>query len=409
MRTHRSLWRQPLAVSVLLFLLFPASLPAASPPAEILGVVDALAGAVRINGATLLPQTMVLPGDRIRTEAGGGALVRLERAGQVSVDSATDVTLNRKGGRVELSLAKGRVLVRPVKGRQMLVNVAGMQVQVLPGAGAAGLCEVVARGESTSVFCTEGEARILSAENRAPVIVPAGYRAITPATAYQAASGVGEVGAVRGSVSLLRGGQEFTPGIGTAVQSGDVLQVGGSIRLVLSGGSVVSVGSGSELRIGRHDTGSGSDWNLSRGKMRVTVRGMRGSAQLQIQTANALLTAAVADFFVEFDGTCTEALVFDGTIAAQPVRAAAQIPVSVSIGGQVRICGDDQLAVGTFSRGAAQAAARATESVPPAISAQTGGGGLSPGIIVAIAGGAAAAAIIPLASGGNGTVSPSVP
>lgn len=342
MRQH-SLFRKLLALE-LCGLLIPVaflSTAAAAAPAAPLGLVRAVGGDVLLNGVQLLPGATLFEGDRISTRANASSLLNFPNHGQVALDSSTEITLRRTAEGVSLTLLAGRVVVRDDVGRKISVSLRGAEIRFVPSSSSSALCAVSLRGEA-SVVCSRGEAQILAAGAAKPVAVPAGFRASSSAPAQGAppAAHAGEVTAVIPQSRIERGAAQMPTAVRSEVLWGDVVrtETRGRVRIGLGDGSVLNVGSHSQLRVVRHEaTTQQSELVMQVGKMRVQAQQLGRQGKFEVRTSTAVLGVIGTHFFVEATPTYTRVLVFSGKVRATNILSAIAGHVDVSAGQQTII------------------------------------------------------------------------
>jgi hypothetical protein len=116
----------------------------------------------------------------------------------------------------------------------------------------------------------------------------------------------GAIVGLGGQVSLDRAGQRYTPKIGDAIYVDDALQVstGGKLRLRMSDGSILSLASGTSMRIdayaldasGRRQSASMS---IGQGLLRPVTAPAAGPATFEVNTAVGASGVRSTDWFVE--------------------------------------------------------------------------------------------------------------
>lgn len=116
----------------------------------------------------------------------------------------------------------------------------------------------------------------------------------------------GAIVGLGGQVSLDRAGQRYTPKIGDALYVDDTVQVsaGGKLRLRMSDGSILSLASGTSMRIdayaldaaGRRQSASMS---IGQGLLRSITAPAAGPASFEVNTAVGVSGVRSTDWFVE--------------------------------------------------------------------------------------------------------------
>ena len=138
----------------------------------------------------------------------------------------------------------------------------------------------------------------------------------------------------------------------------DLLQTGpsGRMRAGLLDGSILSLGSGSELHVVQHDAASQQtilEMNLGKLRSKV-VKLTRPDGKFQVKTPNAVIGVIGTDFFVSYEAGRTTVICYVGKVTVtalnnatvagndQSANSAAPVPVVLSAG-QMVIVGSDVL------------------------------------------------------------------
>ncbi len=112
----------------------------------------------------------------------------------------------------------------------------------------------------------------------------------------------------------------------------------GRVRASLADGSILSVGSNSELRVVRHDAASQqTSLEMDFGKIRSQVEKItKPGGKFEIKTPNAVIGVVGTDFYAAFSGTKTTVVCYQGRVTVTPVAQAAAV-VTLSAGQMVVI------------------------------------------------------------------------
>lgn len=128
----------------------------------------------------------------------------------------------------------------------------------------------------------------------------------------------GEVSRVIPAVNIARGAKSLTANAKTAVDWQDVIntQASGRARVSLDDGSVLNVGSGSSVKVEKHDAGA------QQTELEVTVGKIRSQAQkiaqpngkFEVRTPAGVAGVVGTDFYVGYDNGVMNVIVFEGIV-----------------------------------------------------------------------------------------------
>ena len=95
----------------------------------------------------------------------------------------------------------------------------------------------------------------------------------------------------------------------------------GRVRAGLKDGSILSVGSDSELRIVQHDTVSQqTELEMDFGKVRSQVTKVtKSGGKFEMKTPNAVIGVIGTDFYTSFEGNKTTVICYKGQVTVTPV------------------------------------------------------------------------------------------
>jgi ferric-dicitrate binding protein FerR (iron transport regulator) len=98
----------------------------------------------------------------------------------------------------------------------------------------------------------------------------------------------------------------------------------GRLRAGLTDGSILSLGSNSELRVVQHDAASQqTSLEMNYGKMRnQVVKITQPNGKYEVKTANAVIGVIGTDFFVGFENNQTTVICYVGTVVVTPLAGA---------------------------------------------------------------------------------------
>lgn len=131
--------------------------------------------------------------------------------------------------------------------------------------------------------------------------------AISPAVSAQVSQSAGKITAVVPIVNVSHGPQQVAASTSQQVFWGDVINTGhlARARVALDDGSVLSVGSDSNLTIAKHDTGEQqTDLDLAYGQVRAkAVKLVKPNARFQIRTPVGVAGVVGTEMYVLFDAS----------------------------------------------------------------------------------------------------------
>jgi hypothetical protein len=124
----------------------------------------------------------------------------------------------------------------------------------------------------------------------------------------------------------------------------------GRVRAGLDDGSILSVGSNSELRVLQHDaTSQQTSLEMDAGRLRSkVVKITQPNGKFEVHTPNAVIGVIGTDFYVEYDGNKTTVICYAGVVTVTPIGGAratnnssnaanATNPVTLTAGQMVEI------------------------------------------------------------------------
>jgi hypothetical protein len=133
----------------------------------------------------------------------------------------------------------------------------------------------------------------------------------------------------------------------------------GRVRAGLKDGSILSVGSDSELRIVQHDTISQqTELEMDFGKVRSQVTKVtKSGGKFEMKTPNAVIGVIGTDFYISFEGNKTTVICYTGQVTVTPVGNAVAAGVAGSTSSAITVSAGQMVVV--------------TSDVPPAAPSQT--------------------------------------
>jgi hypothetical protein len=128
----------------------------------------------------------------------------------------------------------------------------------------------------------------------------------------------GKITALLPIFNIVRGPQQTPASTAEEVFWGDVINTGhlARARVALDDGSVLSVGSDSNLTVTKHDSGAQqTDLDLNYGRVRAkAVKLVKPNASFQIRTPTGVAGVVGTDFALDSQGDTTRIVVFEGKV-----------------------------------------------------------------------------------------------
>jgi hypothetical protein len=128
----------------------------------------------------------------------------------------------------------------------------------------------------------------------------------------------GKLTAVLPVVNVIRGPQQTPASTSEAVYWGDVINTGhlARARVALDDGSVLSVGSDSNLTVTKHDgAAQQTELDLNYGRVRAkAVKQVKPNASFQIRTPTGVAGVVGTDFALDSEGDTTRIVVYEGKV-----------------------------------------------------------------------------------------------
>jgi hypothetical protein len=128
----------------------------------------------------------------------------------------------------------------------------------------------------------------------------------------------GKLTAVLPVVNVIRGPQQTPASTSEAIYWGDVINTGhlARARVALDDGSVLSVGSDSNLTVTKHDGGAQqTELDLNYGRVRAkAVKQVKPNANFQIRTPTGVAGVVGTDFALDSQGDTTRIVVYEGKV-----------------------------------------------------------------------------------------------
>jgi ferric-dicitrate binding protein FerR (iron transport regulator) len=294
--------------------------------------------ATSLRGAPVRGSETIVAGDVLTTSGEGSALVELQTGTRVRIAESTSVRFLRDGENVRAELFSGSVLSESV-GKPTL-TVSTPTHQFVPAQETESRYAVQLSKEKTAIAAAlKGNIIVKGNDTEGSYTLREGtYAAIPPwaaevpdqSTAPAGQSDPERAGTVAGLIpdgTVQRRGQgpQVALKVDGAVGWEDVLRTSqnGRIRIALSDGSFLNLGSGSTLRVvGNHPEGQRFQIELTSGVMRVWVAKLaQTSSDFKVQTPTAATTALGSDFIIEPHPEVTSVYCIEGSISVRNVDA----------------------------------------------------------------------------------------
>jgi hypothetical protein len=142
--------------------------------------------------------------------------------------------------------------------------------------------------------------------------------AIPAGVVAQSSPSAGKITTVLPIVNVMHGPQQIAASTSQEVFWGDIINTGhlARARVALNDGSVLSVGSDSNLTIAKHDAAEQqTNLELNYGRVRASaVKLVKPKANFQIRTPTGVAGVVGTDFAVETDNDTTRVVVYEGKV-----------------------------------------------------------------------------------------------
>jgi hypothetical protein len=156
----------------------------------------------------------------------------------------------------------------------------------------------------------------------------------------------GKLTAVLPVVNVIRGPQQTPASTAEAIYWGDVINTGhlARARVALDDGSVLSVGSDSNLTVTKHDGGAQqTELDLNYGRVRAkAVKQVKPNANFQIRTPTGVAGVVGTDFALDSEGDTTRIVVYEGKVNFCAYKSKTKEEQEGAQGGAAGVGGGDQ-------------------------------------------------------------------
>jgi hypothetical protein len=288
-------------------------------PAAPLGLLEQATGSVSVQGSAALPGATVMAGDLISTGANSLARVQLRSGIWATAGPDSQIVAPRVAQASNVELRSGAVTVGTQSGDSARINFPGAWVVVKGSAAKGALCQVESSGSSAKVTLVAGIAEIHASGD--PVLLQAGQWARLEAAGSPPRAGAGGQGATVGGPEAGKVTREVPKG--TVERQGKVIplvvndpvvwndtvhtQDKGRLMITLVDGSVLSVGSRSEMKILKADPDTQqTDIELINGKVKADVQKVtKQGGHFEIHTKTAVIGVVGTELVVSSDSKGT--------------------------------------------------------------------------------------------------------
>jgi ferric-dicitrate binding protein FerR (iron transport regulator) len=316
-------------------------------PDNIVGTAR-LAGPVFVNGRPVSASALLTDGDRVETGAGGVMVLNLSSTDRLILGERSSINVRNSDHGVTAEINSGRMQVNTTHQRlkEVLLTDEGISIDAVPGqpheylvTRLSNASYVIARhgslrmtdegyGESETVpegMVGTARTELLHMEPPLPTVPPLGEPQGQNQPVSTASGHAGSITAMnpKGTVVRAKNNQTEEASRGKDLEFQDLVstEATGRMRMVLIDGSILNLGSQSQMHIRQNDpkTHKG-DIELVAGRVRAQVRKIANpNAEWQIRTTTAVCGVLGTDFFVETDGTKTRLVVFEGKVRFSPI------------------------------------------------------------------------------------------
>ena len=301
-----------------------------------------------LNGARFTAGATLFRGDVMKLGQDSSVALQFGK-GLVLVAPGTELVVD--SGRI--NLRSGRVQIRLAGTDTFVVAGPFFRVHLAPSGGNSGSAEILVGGKQAQVSAVAGFVDLLTDGSDAPRRLHPGEIARMGPESEEAggsqagsAPAAGQVSRVLPDVQIDRASQQTVASIAAPVYWNDDLRSGsmGRARVSLNDGSLLNLGSNSELRVLQHDAqAQQTSLDLAVGRMRTqVVKLSRPGAKFEIRTSTGVAGVIGTDFYLLATPDSTEIIVFEGAVRFTPF--ATGVAVTAGTGMKVQISRDGTVA-----------------------------------------------------------------
>lgn len=343
------------------------------PPAQAAsgpGLYEArLSGSVSINGQKQSAGSRtVTAGDLVVSGARGGATIVFGPGELVSLDQNSAVRMLPAEDGVRLQLERGRMQVNSANRRLQDVRIAGHATSVQAPSGGHSQYLVSRLPQGDFVYARLGSVALRELALNVTMTVPEGRVAIFGSEAGAPPQGgadhAGKIAAAIPKGYIVRASQRTPDNPGDEVRWNDeiVTEASGRSRVSLDDGSILSVGSSSNLKVLKHDAAAQqTELELTTGRIRAQVNKItKPNGSFTVKTPTAVAGVVGTDFYIETDGKTTRVTVLEGIVKLTPIAAAVAVSIAA---GQTSVASGSSASTPSAASGSQMSNATSSTSV----------------------------------------------
>lgn len=341
-------------ISALLGALLSLGVPGVSP--DTLVGTARVSGPVFLNGTKVNQQVVITDGDRLVTGPGGIASLNLSSTDRLILGEGTTVRLlaAAKGVTAEVEIGRLQVNASHQRLHEVRLTDEGISISATPGTprdymvtrmanasyvvARSGSVTVVDEGYGSTTEVPEGKVGAIRTE-LAHLDPPLPQQRTTPVSTTTGGR-AGHVTALIPEDFIVRGGSPTPAAKGIDVNFHDVVKSSpsGRLRMVLDDGSILNLGSASEMTVTESNKQTGrTTVELAAGRVRAQVVKLTNpQGEWQVRTNTAICGVLGTDFDVQVTPEKTILTVFKGKVRFTPlgrgVTSAAISAVTVVAG-----------------------------------------------------------------------------
>jgi ferric-dicitrate binding protein FerR (iron transport regulator) len=306
-----------------------------------------LAGPVFVNGHRVSVNALLTDGDRIETGAGGVMVLNLSSTDRLILGerSSINVRSSEHGVTAEMNIGRMQVNTTHERLKEVVLTDEGISIDAVPGQPHEYL--VTRLANASYVMARQGSLRLTDEGYGDSEVVPEGMvgtartelthlepppPSLPPLPSPQGAKPVSTASGHAGSITAInpkgavvrdatKQTEEATKGKDLNFRDLVSTEATGRMRMVLLDGSILNLGSQSQMHINENDPKTRkTEVELVAGRVRAQVRKISNpNGEWEVRTSTAVCGVLGTDFFVETDGTKTRLVVFEGKVRFTPL------------------------------------------------------------------------------------------